>query len=59
MIDQTGFINCIWFHGISWIVDKFQIGDNIAIYGKIEFYRKEENNLNALVLKQLKDEPTQ
>ena len=39
VVDQTGFINCIWFHGISWIVDKFQVGDSIAIYGKIEFYR--------------------
>ena len=39
VIDSTGFINCIWFHGISWIVDKFNIGDSIAIYGKIEFYK--------------------
>ena len=39
VIDETGFINCIWFHGISWIVDKFNIGDSIAIYGKIEFYK--------------------
>jgi len=39
IIDETGFINCIWFHGISWMVDKFNIGDSIAIYGKIEFYK--------------------
>jgi len=37
--DKTGFINCIWFHGVSWIMEKFKEGDNIAIYGKVEFYK--------------------
>ena len=39
VVDPTGFINCVWFHGISWIVEKFKIGDSIAIYGKVEFYK--------------------
>jgi len=39
VIDETGFINCVWFHGISWITEKFNIGDSIAIYGKVEFYK--------------------
>ena len=37
--DKTGIINCIWFHGISWIIEKFKEGDSIAIYGKVEFYK--------------------
>ena len=35
--DETGTINCLWFHGISWIMEKFKVGDNIALFGKIEF----------------------
>ena len=37
--DKTGIINCIWFHGISWIIEKFKEGESIAIYGKVEFYK--------------------
>ena len=37
--DGTGTINCIWFHGISWIIEKFKEGDQIAIYGKVEYYK--------------------
>ena len=37
--DGTGYIKCVWFHGISWISEKFQTGDSIAIFGKIEFYQ--------------------
>ena len=36
--DSTGSLNCVWFRGVSWISDKFQIGDAIAIFGKVEFY---------------------
>jgi len=36
--DATGSIKCIWFRGLSWISEKFVIGESIAIYGKIEFY---------------------
>ena len=35
--DPTGYVSCIWFNSISWIVDKFQIGDSIAVFGKLEF----------------------
>ena len=35
--DKSGTINCLWFHGISWIIEKFKVGDNIALFGKIEF----------------------
>ena len=27
-------LNCLWFHGISWVMEKFTEGDNIAIFGK-------------------------
>ena len=37
--DETGEISGIWFNGLSWIIDKFIIGDILAIYGKIEFYK--------------------
>ena len=36
--DGTGFIKCIWFRGLSWISEKFEVGESIATYGKIEFY---------------------
>ena len=37
--DTTGSLNCLWFHGVSWIIEKFKVGDNIAIFGKVEFYK--------------------
>ena len=37
--DGTGTITCIWFHGVSWIIEKFKEGDHIAVYGKIEYYK--------------------
>ena len=36
--DGTGELQCIWFNGLSWILDKFKIDDQIAVFGKIEFY---------------------
>ena len=36
--DNTGNIKCIWFRGLSWISEKFKVGESIAIYGKVEFY---------------------
>ena len=37
--DPTGHLTCVWFNSISWIIDKFQIGDSIAVFGKVEFRR--------------------
>ena len=37
--DGTGTISCIWFHGVSWIIEKFKEGDQIAVYGKVEYYK--------------------
>ena len=36
--DGTGEIQCIWFNGLSWIIEKFKINDQVAAFGKIEFY---------------------
>ena len=36
--DGTGELQCIWFNGLSWIIEKFKINDQIAVFGKIEFY---------------------
>ena len=36
--DGTGELQCIWFNGLSWIMEKFKIDDEIAVYGKLEFY---------------------
>ena len=35
--DETGIIKCLWFNSISWISEKFEIGNRVAIFGKIEF----------------------
>ena len=36
--DGNGIINLIWFHALSWITGKFEIGDHIAAYGKVDFF---------------------
>ena len=39
MDDFNGYIKCLWFNSLSWIVDKFNIGEKIALFGKVEFYQ--------------------
>ena len=39
MLDKTGYIKCVWFHGVSWIMEKFSVGNQIAIFGKVEYYK--------------------
>ena len=36
--DGTGELQCIWFNSLSWIIEKFKINDQVAAFGKIEFY---------------------
>ena len=36
--DPTGYLTCVWFNSISWITDKFQEGDTVAVFGKLEFH---------------------
>ena len=37
--DETGELQCVWFNGLSWMIDKFNINEQIAVYGKIEFFK--------------------
>ena len=36
--DGTGELQCVWFNGLSWIIEKFKINEQVAVFGKIEFY---------------------
>ena len=36
--DGSGIIKCIWFRGLSWISEKFDLNETIAVFGKIEYY---------------------
>mgnify|MGYP001195105269 FL=1 len=36
--DATGELQCVWFNALSWIIDKFNINEQLAVYGKIEFF---------------------
>ena len=57
--DGTGQLQCVWFNALSWITEKFNINNQIAVFGKIEFYNglkmthpefdilEEENNFNT------------
>ena len=40
--DGTGEVQCVWFNALSWITEKFNVNDQIAVFGKIEFF----NGLN-------------
>ncbi len=39
IVDDNGSLACVWFNGIDWIQNRFQIGDQVAVHGKVEFYR--------------------
>ena len=47
--DGQHTLNCLWFHGISWVMEKFKPGDNIAIYrdnGDLEGGNTSENHFS-------------
>jgi len=37
--DKTGFIDLIWFQGISWIQKILQPGQSFLVYGKVSFFQ--------------------
>ena len=37
--DFGGYINCIWFNSLSWITDKFKVGDKVAFLGRLNFIK--------------------
>ena len=39
--DQTGKAELIWFRGITWIENKFELGREYLIFGRPSFYRSE------------------
>ena len=39
LTDSNHTIQGLWFHGVSWIMEKFKEGDIVALFGKIEFYQ--------------------
>ena len=41
--DPTGYLTCVWFNSISWIVDKFKIGDTIGTTTKIISIKSKKN----------------
>ena len=36
--DGTGFLTLSWFHSIAFLKKKFQVGKNLAIHGKVDWY---------------------
>lgn len=39
--DDTGSINLIWFQGAQYYEKAFEIGEVLAVYGKVDFYGRE------------------
>ena len=37
--DRTGFLNCIWFHGLEYLPQRFQIGDTVAVSGTVTLFQ--------------------
>ncbi len=37
--DGKGRLQCNWFNSISWVSDKFKINQQVAVFGKIDFYK--------------------
>jgi ATP-dependent DNA helicase RecG len=37
--DQTGFLQCTWFHGLEYLPKVFQTGDTVAVSGTVTSYR--------------------
>ncbi|RKY75243.1 DNA helicase RecG, partial [candidate division KSB1 bacterium] len=39
LADETGELNCVWFHGANYMKNVFQIGEVLAVHGKVRFFR--------------------
>ena len=49
--DPTGYLTCVWFNSISWIVDKFEIGDTVDVHNRILEGNKERTQIfNGVVI---------
>jgi ATP-dependent DNA helicase RecG len=38
--DQTGTLQLVWFNVSDWMADRFQIGDRVAVSGRVEHYKQ-------------------
>ncbi|MFC1480825.1 ATP-dependent DNA helicase RecG [Candidatus Neomarinimicrobiota bacterium] len=38
--DHTGTLQLVWFNVSDWMTDRFQIGDRVAVSGKVEYYKQ-------------------
>ncbi|MEA2103252.1 MAG: ATP-dependent DNA helicase RecG [Candidatus Cloacimonadota bacterium] len=38
--DGTGYITCIWFNASKWLQKQFEVGDEIIVMGRLQFYGK-------------------
>ncbi len=37
--DRSGLLNLIWFNGVSYVKRSLKAGDQVAVHGKVEFYK--------------------
>ncbi len=37
--DESGFLNCTWFHGLEYLPKVFHVGDTVVVSGPVTFYR--------------------
>ena len=37
--DRSGLLNLIWFNGVNYVRSSLKTGDQVAVHGKVEFYK--------------------
>jgi len=39
LTDRSGFLELVWFEGVSWIHKNLKAGESYLVYGKVSFYQ--------------------
>jgi ATP-dependent DNA helicase RecG len=39
LADKSGFLELVWFEGVSWIQKSLKTGQSYLVYGKVSFYQ--------------------
>src|SRR6185369_8382401 len=39
LADKSGFLELVWFEGVSWIQKSLKVGQNYLVYGRAGFYQ--------------------
>jgi ATP-dependent DNA helicase RecG len=39
LTDRSGFLELVWFEGVSWIQKNLKAGESYLVYGKVSFYQ--------------------